>query len=339
MLFEAFKAGELNAIRETNEEKWQTQYDFPAVEAGDVVKSDIAHDRPSGMTGFVMNTRSKVFSDWQVRDAMLHAFNFEYINETMTGSRQPRITSYFSNSELAMLEGPATGRVAELLAPYRDSLLPGTIEGYTLPVGDGSARNRAGIGAAMDLMAEAGWTIQDGVMKDEDGRPFRFEIVLSQGNTEEQSIIDIFAQGLRRIGITPHVTVIDAAQYNERVNTFDFDMTFFRRGISLSPGNEQRLYWGSDAADEIGSRNLMGMKSPAADAMIDTLLNATSREDFLAASRALDRVLTAGRYVIPIYQWNVSHIAHVAELTYPQQIPAYGDWTDWMPNAWWWQSE
>lgn len=335
--FEAFKAGELNAIRENNAEKWLTQYDFPAVQRGDVVKSEIGHGRPTGMTGFVMNTRHGAFADWRVRDAMMHAFNFEYINETMTGSRQPRITSYFSNSELGMSHGPAEGRVREMLEPFADDLLPGALDGYTVPEGDGTARNRSNIRAAMDRMEEAGWTVQDGVMKNAAGQPFSFEIVLAQGSGEEQSIIDIFVQALTRMGISPRVTVIDAAQYNERINAFDFDMTFFRRGISLSPGNEQRLYWGSEAADNIGSRNLMGMKSEAADAMIDTLLNATSQEDFIAASRALDRILTTGRYVIPIYQWNVSRIAHVKELKYPDHLPVYGDWTDWMPNAWWWQ--
>jgi len=335
--FEAFKAGALNALRENNAEKWETQYDFPAVQRGDVVKSEIPHGRPTGMTGFVMNTRHGVFADWRVRAAMIHAFNFEYINETMTGSRQPRITSYFSNSDLAMSDGPAEGRVRELLAPFADDLLPGALEGYALPEGDGSARNRRNIRAAMGLMEEAGWTVQDGVMKNAEGRPFSFEIVLGQGAGEEQSIIDIYVQALQRMGIAPRVTVIDSAQYNERVNRFDFDMTFFRRGISLSPGNEQRLYWGSEAATQEGSRNLMGMQSPAADAMIDTLLNATSREDFVAASRALDRVLTTGRYVIPIYQWNLSRIAHAKELTFSETTPVYGDWTDWMPNAWWWQ--
>ncbi|MCR8547296.1 extracellular solute-binding protein [Salipiger sp. P9] len=335
--FEAFKAGALNSIRENNAEKWETQYDFPAVQRGDVVKSEIAHGRPTGMTGFVMNTRHGAFADWRVRDAMLHAFNFEYINETMTGSKQSRIASYFSNSELGMQAGPATGRVRALLEPFADTLLPGALDGYALPEGDGSARNRANLRAAMALMEEAGWTVQDGTMRNAEGRPFTFEIVLSQGAGEEQSIIDIFTQALTRMGIAPQVTVIDPAQYNERINGFDFDMTFFRRGLSLSPGNEQRLYWGSAAADQQGSRNLMGMKSPAADAMIDVLLNAESREDFLAAARALDRILTTGRYVIPIYQWNVSRIAHVKELHYPAHVPVYGDWIDWQPNAWWWE--
>ncbi|EIE52565.1 ABC transporter substrate-binding protein [Salipiger aestuarii] len=337
--FEAFKAGTLNVMRETNAEKWQRQYDFPAVQRGDVVKSEIPHGRPTGMTGFVMNTRDGVFADWRVRDAMLHAFNFEYINETMTGSIQPRIESYFSNSDLGMQPGPATGRVRDLLAPFADTLLPGALDGYALPEGDGSARNRANLRTAMRLMQDAGYAVQNGMMMTPQGAPMRFEIVLSQGSGEEQSIIDIFGQALQRMGIIPTITVIDSAQYNERINQFDFDMTFFRRGLSLSPGNEQRLYWGSQAADTPGSRNLMGMQSPAADAMIDVLLDASSQEDFIAAARALDRVLTSGRYVIPIYQWNIARIAHARQLHYPNRIPVYGDWFDWMPNAWWWEED
>lgn len=337
VMFEAFKAGQLTAMREFNVEKWDTQYDFPAVTQGDVVKSVIPHQRPSGITGFVMNTRSKIFADWRVRDAMLHAFNFEYVNETMTGSQQPRISSYFSNSVLAMDHGPATGRVKEFLQPFADELLPGAIEGYTLPEGDGSERNRRNIARAMDLLAKAGWTVQDGTMKNADGAPFTFDILLQQAGGEEQAIIDIFARSLKRLGITPRITVVDSAQYNERTNSYDFDMTYMRRGLSLSPGNEQRLYWGSEEADAPGGRNLMGMKSAAADAMIDRLLTSESREDFLAAAKALDRVLTTGRYVIPIYQWNISRIAHVKELKFPKNIPMYGDWIGWNPDVWWYE--
>lgn len=337
VMFEAFKAGQLTAMREFNVEKWDTQYGFPAVSQGDVVKSVIPHQRPSGITGFVMNTRSKIFADWRVRDAMLHAFNFEYVNETMTGSQQPRITSYFSNSVLAMDHGPATGRVQEFLQPFADDLLPGALEGYSLPEGDGSERNRRNISRAMDLLTEAGWTVQEGMMKDADGKPFTFDILLQQAGGEEQAIIDIFARSLKRLGITPQITVVDSAQYNERTNTYDFDMTYMRRGLSLSPGNEQRLYWGSKEADAPGGRNLMGMTSAAADAMIDRLLTSESREDFLAAAKALDRVLTTGRYVIPIYQWNISRIAHVKELNFPENIPMYGDWIGWNPDVWWYE--
>lgn len=338
-MFEAFKAGVLNSSREFNVEKWDTQYDFPAIDNGDVIKSVIPHERPSGITGFVMNTRRDAFKDWRVRDAMLHAFNFEFINETMTGSKQPRITSYFSNSVLGMQDGPAEGRVRELLEPFADELLPGALDGYALPVSDGTERNRGNIRTAISLMEEAGYTITDGQMVGPDGAPFTFEIVLSQGSAENEAIIDLFMQSLERMGITPTVTTIDSAQYNERVNTYDFDMTYYRRGLSLSPGNEQKLYWGCDGVEAEGTRNYMGMCSPAAEAMIDAILNSPSRDDFIASTRALDRILTTGRYVIPIYQWNISRIAHAKELKYPENLPIYGDWIGWQPDVWWWEEE
>lgn len=337
--FEAFKAGEVTSNREFNASKWDTQYNFPAVERGDVIKSVIPHQRPSGITGFVMNTRLPQFKDWRVRDALIHAFNFEYINETLTGGEQPRITSYFSNSILGMDDGPATGRVRELLEPFKDELLPGALEGYSLPVADGSARNRKNIAKAMDLFEQAGWTVQDGVMKNAQGQPFTFEILLKQGSAENDSIIDLYVQALKRLGISPTVTTVDSAQYNERTQTYNFGMTYYRVGVSLSPGNEQYLYWSAEGVEKPGTRNLMGMNSPAAEAMIDALVNSESQEDFLAATRALDRILTTGRYVIPIYQFNISRIAHVKELKYPAHIPMYGDWINWQPDVWWYEEE
>jgi len=336
-MFEAFKAGELSLSRESNAAKWDTQYDFPAIDSGDVIKSEIPHQRPSGITGFVMNSRRDIFADWRVRDAMLYAFNFEFINQTQTGGAQPRITSYFSNSVLGMRDGPATGRVAELLQPFAGDLLPGALDGYSLPVSDGSVRNRANITRARDLLAAAGWTVQGGVLKNAAGKPFSFEILLAQGSAENKAIIDIYVEALQRLGIAASVTTTDSAQYKQRTTTYDFDMTYYRRGLSLSPGNEQMLYWGSDGVTNPGTRNWMGMNSPAAEAMIDTILNAQSRDDFIAATRALDRVLTTGRYVIPIYQWNISRIAHIKELRYPENLPIYGDWIGWQPDVWWYE--
>ena len=335
--FEAFKTGIVNSNREFNVAKWESQYNFPAVQSGEVVKHVLPHARPSGMTGFVMNTRREQFADWRVRDAMIQAFNFEFINETMTGSAQPRITSYWSNSPLGMSDGPATGRVLEFLQPFADDLTPGTIEGYTLPVADGSERNRAGTAKALEMMEAAGWTVQDGVMKNADGEPFTFEILLKSGSSENAAIIDMFSQSLGRIGITPNVVSTDSAQFKERTDSFDFDMTYYRRGVSLSPGNEQYAYYGMDAADTDGSRNLMGVRSPAVDAMIERLLTSESQDDFVSAVKALDRTLTAGRYVIPIYQWNISRLAHVKELKFPKTLPIFGDWPGWQPDVWWWQ--
>ncbi|WP_170395954.1 extracellular solute-binding protein [Ruegeria arenilitoris] len=337
VLFEAFKAGELTAVREFNADKWNTQYDFPAVQRGDVVKTEIPHGKPSGMTGFVMNTRKAPFDDWRVREAMLLAFNFEFINDTITGSAQPRITSYFSGSDLGMQPGPATGRVAELLQLYADDLPPDALEGYALPVGDGSARNRANIRKANKLLAEAGWTIQDGVLRNQNGQDFAITVLLQQGDSEGQTAIEIYTRALERLGIKVNVEQVDSAQFVGRNAEFDFDITFLRRALSLSPGNEQRLYWGSENADVQGTRNLMGVASPAVDGLIDAMLASESHEDFVAATRALDRVLTAGRYVIPIWNFDVGRIAHAKELKQPQTLPIYGDGPEYMPQVWWYE--
>ncbi|MEO0703222.1 MAG: extracellular solute-binding protein [Pseudomonadota bacterium] len=337
VMFEAFKAGILTTMRETNAAKWEEQYNFPAVASGDVVKSLIPHERPSGITGLVMNTRNPIFQDWRVREAMITAFNFEFVNQLLNGGEAPRITSYFSNSVLGMQEGPAEGLVLELLEPYADELAPGALEGYTLPVSDGSERNRAGIRAATALFEEAGWTVQNGILVNADGAPFTFEIVLNQGSGENQRIVDIYVSALSRLGITPTVSTVDSAQYKERTTAFDFDMAYYTRGLSLSPGNEQMLYWGSEAADTEGSRNWMGVKSPAAEAMIDRILNAGSQEEFIAATRALDRVLTTGRYVIPFWHNPVARLAHVKELKYPSRLPIYGDWIGFQPDVWWYE--
>ncbi|MFP4327361.1 MAG: extracellular solute-binding protein [Paracoccaceae bacterium] len=338
-LFEAFKSGALTLHRESNAETWERRYDFPAVRRGDVVKSLIPHERPTGMIGFVMNSRRAPFDDWRVREAMITAFNFEFINDTMTGGRQPRITSYFSNSVLGMRPGPAEGRVRALLEPFADSLLPGTLEGYALPESDGTERNRAGLRRAVRLLQEAGYRVEGGQLVDSAGRPFEFEILLRQSGQENQAITDLYARALERLGIRLRISTVDDAQYTQRTNEFDFDMTPYRVGLSLSPGTEQRLYWSAEAADTPGSRNWMGIRSPAAEAMIETLLNAEDQADFLAATRALDRILTAGRYVIPLYQWNVSRIAHARDLHYPETLPIYGDWVGFLPDVWWYEEK
>ena len=335
--FEAFKTGEVTTQREFNVGLWESRYDFPRVQNGEVVKAVLPHSRPSGMTGFVMNTRNPLFADWHVRDGLIQAFNFEFINDALTAGQQPRITSYFSNSPLAMQPGPAEGRVLEFLEPFAADLPEDALGDYALPVSDGTERNRAGLAAAIDSFAAAGWTVQDGVMKNEAGEPFAFEVLLEQGSSENQSIIDMYSQALERLGIDVEVTLVDSAQFKERTDAYDFDMTYFQRGLSLSPGNEQYLYWGSEMSDEPGGRNLMGVKSPAIDAMIDRLLTSESQDDFLAAAQALDRVLTTGRYAIPIYQWNISRIAHDATLHYPEQIPLFGDWPGWQPDVWWYE--
>ncbi|MBZ8119380.1 extracellular solute-binding protein [Roseovarius sp. LXJ103] len=338
VLKEAFKAGEVSYIREFNAERWAELGNFPGVARGEIILSEIPHEKPTGITGFVMNTRNAALSDWRVREALIHAFNFEFINDALTGGRQPRITSYFSNSVLGMEPGPAPAPVRALLEPFADSLLPGTLEGYALPVSDGTKRNRANIRAAVTLLKEAGWTVQEGVLRNENGAPMTLTVLLKQDGLIQQAgaMMDIYARALERLGITLEIEITDKAQFAVREANYDFDLTFMRRALSLSPGNEQYFYWGADGVDQPGSRNLMGMNSPAAEAMIAAMLSATTREEFINATRALDRVLISGRYVIPIQQYSVGRIAHQAALQYPKdRLPIYGDGIGFLPEVWW----
>lgn len=337
VMFEAFKAGALSIMREDNAEDWERNFDFPAVTEGRVVKAEIPHQRPTGMTGFVMNTRRALFADWRVREAMLLSFNFPYINGTVTGGRQPRIRSYFDNSALAGGEGPASDAVRELLTPFAASLPPGVLDGYILPQGDEAERNRKDLRAAMNLLAQAGWKVQDGSLVNESGAPFAFEVLVRQGDSANIAILGIWRASLDRLGIQMVISPVDNAQFAEREARADFDITVFRRDLSLSPGNEQKLYWGSAAAEQQGSRNLMGAKEPAIDAMIAAMLSATDPEAFKSAAQALDRVLMAGRYVIPIWTTRFDRIAHDARLKYPSHVPIYGDRIGWLPDVWWFE--
>jgi peptide/nickel transport system substrate-binding protein len=338
VIFEAFKAGEIDTYRESNPAKWITNFDIPPVQSGEIVKAEIPHKRPSGIDGLVFNTRKPFFADWRVREALTQAFNFELINQALNGGANPRISSYFSNSELSGdVANPASPAVAALLEPFKADLLPGTLEGYALPVSDGTEANRAGIRKATDLLAEAGWTIQDGVLKNAAAEVFAFEIMLATGESDTIAASEIFVEALKRIGIDARITTVDSALYKERTTTYDFDMTHYIRSLSLSPGNEQTLYWGSEGVTKPDTRNWMGMNSPAAEAMIVKMVSSTSREDFVTATQALDRVLTAGRYVIPFWYSNVSRMAHKKTLHYPDHLPIYGDWLGFLPDVWWYQ--
>lgn len=333
VMFQAFTAGGLSVMRETNPARWVKDYGFPMVASGQIVKEEIPHGRPSGMEGFVFNTRRPVFADWRVRDALLHAFDFEFVNRTVSGGTMPRRTSYFANSELAMGEGPAGEDVRALLEPFAASLVPDALDAYALPGSDGSPRNRGNLRKATKLLAEAGWNAEGGKLRNAAGEPFRFEILLQSGQNEAAATI--FADALRQIGIEARIAVVDQAQYNQRKTDYDFDMIVNAWSSSLSPGNEQRLYWGRAGATEPGTRNYAGIDSPAVEAMIDAMLAAPDRESFVAAVRALDRVLTTGRYVIPFGYPDRSLIAHKADLRHPEALPVYGDWIGWLPEVWW----
>lgn len=336
--FQAFTAGDIDSYRETNASKWQTNYAFPRVASGDVKLEEIPHARPSGITGLVMNMRNPVFADWRVRQAMIEAFNFEFINQTMNGGTEPRITSYFSNSTLGTDHGPASGKVAELLQPFAADLVPGTLEGYDLPVSNpANPTDRGNIRKAMKLFEEAGWTVQDGVMKNAEGKPFTFEILLAAGAADSEAVVNIYVEALKLLGIAPTVTTVDGPQLKERVTNYAFDMTWHTLSLSLSPGNEQTLYWGSSGVETPGTRNLMGMNSPAAEAMIARMVGSTDPADFTTATQALDRILLAGRYVIPVWYSKVSRLAYAKNLHHPETLPLYGDWPGFQPEVWWYE--
>ncbi len=331
---EAFRAGEISTFREGNPTRWAEAYDFPAITRGEIVQSVIPHQRPSGMEGFVFNTRRPQFKDWRVRDALLHAFNFEFVNQTLNGGVYPRRASYFANSPMAMSDGPAAGGVLALLEPYKDTLLPGAVDGYSLPASNGQQRNRTNLRTARDQLAAAGWTVQDGVLKDADDNPFTFSIMLRGGALEDRA--NLWIDALTRLGITVEIENADDAQYTARRSAYDFDVIVHSWTASLSPGNEQKLYWGSDGVDKPGTRNYMGMASPAADAMIEAMLTAQDQETFTDAAKALDRVLMSGRYFVPFWYAQESLLAHTASLKYPKNsLPLYGDWIGFLPDVWW----
>ncbi|SOH93685.1 peptide/nickel transport system substrate-binding protein [Monaibacterium marinum] len=331
--WQAFTSGETSYHVEYDEAKWVEQYNFPAVERGDIVQSEVAHQRPTGMSGLVFNTRSPIFADIRVRDALLHVFNFEFINERLNAGVPGRIESYFDNSLLGF-EGEASARERELLEPYLTDLPADVLSDYTLPVGTADLRNRRNLRAAQDLLTQAGWTLNDGVLQNGAGEPFVFEMLLSSSANE--AVTNIFAEALQRLGITMEMSLVDSAQYAERLNTYDYDMIAHTWGLSLSPGTEQINYWGSRGVQGQGTRNYAGIDAPAAGAMIDAILSSEGREDFVSAVNALDRVLTTGRYVIPFWYSPLVRVAHKAELHYPaDNLPIYGYWIGFMPDVWW----
>ncbi|WP_316013107.1 extracellular solute-binding protein [Roseobacter sp. HKCCA0434] len=336
-VWQAFTSGETSYYVEYSAARWDEQYDFPAVERGDVVKSEVPHERPSGMAGLVFNTRQDIFSDIRVRDAMLHLFNFEFINQRLNAGQPQRIQSYFDNSDLGF-QGEASEAEAALLEPYMDDLPEDVLGAYELPMGTDDLRNRRNVRAAQQLLTEAGWTLQDGVLRNEAGEPFEFEVLISSSANE--AVTAIYAEALQQLGIQMNVSLVDSAQYAERLDTYDYDMIAHTWGLSLSPGTEQINYWGSENVEATGSRNYAGVNSPAVDAMIEAMLGSTSPEELQAATRALDRVLTTGRYAIPFWFDPIVRVAHKDELHYPEEnLPIYGYWIGFMPDVWWVEEE
>ncbi len=328
--FEAFKVGEYTWRREQDADNWASQYTFPAATDGRVTMLEVPHDRPSGMRGFVFNTRRAVFEDRRVRQALLAAFDFEWVNGTLLQDQYQRIDSMFANSDLAAEGLPSEGELA-LLEPFRDQLPPELFTTpLSLPASDGSGRNRTNLRTAAALLEAAGYRVEDGVLVDAAGTPFTFEIMLRSAGDERIALA--FTDMLRRLGIVATVRVVDSAQYRERLATYDYDMILNHWLVTLSPGTEQHFYWSSQSAETEGTRNYAGVRDPVVDALAIAIGNARSREDLRAAVRAFDRVLLWGAYSVPLYYSEVDRIAFWGALRRVEDyVPTYGT----VVEAWW----
>ncbi|MER9410872.1 extracellular solute-binding protein [Mesorhizobium sp. M0589] len=328
----AFTKGGFEDInQELSSRKWATAYDFPAIKAGDVIKQEFKTSSPEPMQAFVLNQRRSQFQNRLVREALTYPFDFETMNRTLFFGFNTRTSSYFQNTELAS-RGLPQGKELEILEKYRDKLPPELFtQEFKLPVYDSPQAERKYLKTAVDLFAQAGWVIKDGKMVNaKTGEPFKFEI-LGWYDTDEV-ISNPYIANLRKIGIDATLRIVDQSQYVNRVNNFDFDVITSQFQQSDSAGNEQRDFWSSKAADRPGSRNLMGIKDPVVDALVDRVIFATDRADLVAATHALDRVLLWNFYVVPQYHRAVVWMAYWNKFGIPAKQPSYrGVDTD----SWW----
>ncbi len=328
-LFEAFKAGEIDVRPEEEPGRWTESYNFPAVADGRVIKREFDTHLPSGMSALVLNTRRPLFADQRVRRAFILMFDAEWINRSLFNGVYTRTQSFFERSELSSHGRPADARERALLAPFAQQVKPEVLDGtYRLPTTDGSGDNRASMREAFELLVAAGYELKGGRLV-KGGQPLELEF-LAQTRQQERIAL-AYARTLERLGISLRIRQVDASQYWARLKSFDFDMIQWHWSASLSPGNEQINRWSSKAADIEGSLNYPGVKNPAADAMIEALLQARSEEDFVAAVRAFDRVLMSGDYVIPLFYLPKIWVAHWSHLRFPSVHPLGGFDLD----TWW----
>ena len=319
---EAFKAGAYDLRLENASKFWATAYTGPMFDAGWIVKEEIPNQLGTGMQGFAFNLRRPLFQDPRVRQALAYAFDFEWTNRTIMYGQYVRSESYFSNTELGAQGLPSAAELA-LLEPFRDQLPQEVFtQAYQAPSAEGEGGLRHNLRTALQLLGEAGWQVQGGNLVNAQGQSFRFEILLNGPSFERHTLP--FIKNLERLGIEATVRTVDPAQYQNRMNEFDFDMTVEVFGQSLSPGNEQRDYWGSEAADTPGSRNTIGIKDPVVDHLIDKIIQAPTREDLVTATRALDRVLLWGHYVIPHWHTRAFRVAYWDKFDRPDVNPPYG---------------
>ncbi len=331
VMLEAFKSGGIDLRLEEDPANWASQYDFAAVREGRIVKKEFDIALPAGMTALVFNTRRGHFQNPLVRRALIKLFDFEWINRTLYYGLQKRTDSFFVRSYLASTGSPADARERELLAKFPDAVRPEILEGkYALATSDGSGQNRDNQKSAFELLKQAGYKLEGGKLLDPaSGKPFGFEI-LAQNRAQEALLLS-FARGLEPLGIMAVVRMVDSAQYQARLNDYDYDMIQTTWAASLSPGNEQLFRWSEKTAATPGSYNFAGVKNPAADAMIEAMLAAEDKETFVSAVRALDRVLLSGDYVVPMFHVPKQWVAHWTRLKHPAKTPVFGYAVD----TWW----
>lgn len=327
--FEAFRKGLFDVYPESSPARWRTSYDFPAVDDGRVVKEEFTNRTPSGMLGFVFNTRRAPFKNRNVRKALAMLFDFEWANKNLFFGTYKRTSSYWQDSNLSSLGQPMSEAEKALLADYPDAVLPDVADGtYTAPVSDGSGTDRRLLRQALGLFRKEGYALKDGKLVDADGNPMSFEILIAgdagiSGQDVEKLAIS-YQRSARKLGITVDLRLLDDTQYQRRKGDFDFDMVVVRYSSSLSPGAEQYFRWGSRSQDMKGSFNFAGTAEPAIDTAIEAMLAARSEEEFQTAVRAYDRLLISGHYVVPLYHLGERQIARWTRIARPEVTPLYG---------------
>ena len=331
---EAFKSSDYDFRQENQAKRWANAYNFTAIKNGHVKKESVKHEIPTGMQGFFINTRKEIFKDRVVRKALNYAFDFEWTNKILFFNQYERTASFFSNSDLSSSDLPSKEEL-ELLDPFKNQL-PNEIFNtiYENPINDGSGDLRKNLRIADKLLYEAGWIIKDGKRINEStGMPLKFTILLV--SPEFERIALPYARNLKKIGIETKVRTVDSAQYERRLEDFSFDMTVVSLGQSLSPGNEQKDFWSSTTAQINGSRNYAGVSSPAVDFLIDEVIAAKNRESLISATRALDRVLLWGYYVVPHWHIQNFRIAYWDKFGQPKINPKY----DLGLDTWWYDND
>ncbi len=328
VLMEAFKVGEYDYRREYNAQRWQTNYNFPSINNGDVILKEMNNDRPTGMNALVMNSRKEIFKSARVREALSYAYDHEWINKTLYNNAYKRTDSYFDNSPLASNNLPSKAEL-ELLDPFRDQLPRDLFtKTYKPPISDGSGNPRNNLRLAKKILEEEGWKIKNGKLM-KNNNEFNFEFLIVSPSVERIALA--FRENLKKLGITMTIRTVDSSQYQARMLNYDFDMIKNSWRVSLSPGNEQQFYWGSEVGKKDGSKNYAGVNSPVVDFLIEKLIGAKTREELTTTIHALDRVLLWNHYVIPLYHSPIDRIAYWNFLEYPKKIPLYGI----VIESWW----